>query len=240
MERRRWTRRRFVATAGLGVLSLAGLPLARAGESGWAHLFARAHEANPALLGWRGVRADALECTARIEGRLPDALRGTLYRNGPAVHERFGLRYRHLFDGDGMVQAFRFDGRGVTHSARVLATPKLIRETEAGRRLLSGFGTEVDGALALRRADDINPANISVLHHHGELLALWEGGSASVLDRDSLEWRGFKVWGAGLEGLPFTAHPEVDPPWWTPDPLGRRYPSCRDQDHPMRRSTGAR
>ena len=33
---------------------------------------------------------------------------------------------------------------------------------------------------------------------------------------------------------------EVDPPWWTPDPLGRRYPSCRDQDRPMRRSTGAK
>ena len=49
-----------------------------------------------------------------------------------------------------------------------------------------------------------------MLHHHGALLALWEGGSASVLDRDSLEWRGFKVWGAGLEGLPFTAHPRAE------------------------------
>ena len=210
MEMRRWTRRRFVGTAGLGALSLAGWPHARAGASDWAHLFARALDANPALLGWRGVRADALECTARIEGRLPEGLRGTLYRNGPAVHERFGLRYRHLFEGDGMVQAYRFDGRRVTHRARVLATPKLTRETDSGRRLLSGFATEVDGALPMRRADDINPANISVLHHHGELLALWEGGSASVLDRDSLEWRGFKVWGTGLEGLPFTAHPRVE------------------------------
>ena len=117
------------------------------------------------------------------------------------------LRYQHLFDGDGMVQAFRFDGRGVTHRARVLATPKLVRETEAGRRLFSGFATAVEGATPLRRADDINTANISVLDHHGELLALWEGGSASVLDRETLQWNGFKVWGEGLEGLPFTAHP---------------------------------
>ena len=210
MGMQRWTRRRFVGTAGLGALSLAGLPLARAGASDWAQAFARGLEANPMLLGWRGVRTDTLECTARIEGRLPEALRGTFYRNGPAVHERFGVRYHHLFDGDGMVQAFRFDGRGVTHRARVLATPKFTRETAAGRRLLSGFATEVDGALAPRRADDINPANISVLDHHGELLALWEGGSASVLDRESLEWRGFKVWGGGLEGLPFTAHPRVE------------------------------
>ena len=127
------------------------------------------------------------------------------------MHERFGLRYRHLFDGDGMVQAFRFDGHGITHRARVLATPKLVRETEAGRRLFSGFATPVEDGAPVRRPDDINTANISVLDHHGELLALWEGGSASVLDRENLQWKGFKVWGEGLEGLPFTAHPKVEP-----------------------------
>ena len=110
-----------------------------------------------------------------------------------------------------MVQAFRFDGRGVSHRARVLATPKLVRETEAGRRLFPGFATPVDDGAPVRRADDINTANISVLDHHGELLALWEGGSASVLDRETLQWQGFKVWGEGLAGLPFTAHPKVEP-----------------------------
>ena len=62
---------------------------------------------------------------------VPEALRGTFYRNGPAVHERFGMRYQHLFDGDGMVQAFRFDGGDITHRARVVMTPKLARETES-------------------------------------------------------------------------------------------------------------
>ena len=211
MKMRSWTRRRFLRTTGLGALSLAGLPLAKAGDSDWAAEFARALKADPKLLGWRGVRADRLACTARIEGRLPEALRGTFYRNGPAVHERFGVRYQHLFDGDGMVQAFRFDGRGVTHHAHVLATPKLSRETGAGRRLYSGFGTPIHDGAPVRRPDDVNTANISVLDHHGELLALWEAGSASVLDRESLAWRGFKVWGKSLEGLPFTAHPKVEP-----------------------------
>ena len=182
-----------------------------AAEPSWSDEFARALEADPELLGWRGARADRFECAARVEGHLPEELRGTFYRNGPAVHERFGLRYRHPFDGDGMVQAFRFDGRGLVHRARVLATPKLVRETEAGRRLYSGFGTEVHGGAQVRRPDDVNTANISVLDHHGELLALWEGGSASMLDPETLAWRGFKVWGASLEGLPFTAHPKVEP-----------------------------
>ena len=32
-----------------------------------------------------------------------------------------------------------------------------------------------------------------------------------MLDRDTLAWQRFKVWGKSLEGLPFTAHPKVEP-----------------------------
>ena len=49
--------------------------------------------------------------------------------------------------------------------------------------LFSGFATAVDGGASVRGADDVDTANISVLDHHAELLALWEDGSASVLDR---------------------------------------------------------
>ena len=206
-----WTRRRFLHTAGLAGLAPLAIPRLAAGANDWSRDFARALEANPALLGWRSVEADQLRCEARIEGHLPPELQGTFYRNGPAVHERFGLRYRHLFDGDGMVQAFRFDGHGVSHRACVLSTPKLVREAEAGRRLFPGFATPVADSAPVRRPDDINTANISVIDHHGELFALWEGGSASVLDRETLQWQRFKVWGEGLEGLPFTAHPKVAP-----------------------------
>ena len=210
MVNRTWTRRRFLLTAGSAGLAPLATPRLASGAEDWSHDFARALEANPVLLGWRSVATDWLECTARVEGHLPEELQGTFFRNGPAVHERFGLRYRHLFDGDGMVQAFRFDGRGVTHRARVLATPKLVRETEAGRRLFPGFATEVDGGVPVRHPDVLNTANISMLDHHGELMALWEAGSASVIDRDTLEWQRFKVWGESLARLPFTAHPRVE------------------------------
>ena len=215
MAVRTWSRRGFLRAAGLAGLAPLALPPALAGGGSWSSEFARALEADPALLGWRGVLADRLEGNARIEGRLPPDLQGIFYRNGPAVHERFGMRYRHWFDGDGMVHAFRFDGRGLSHRARVVDTPKLAREREADRRLFSSFATPVDGgpgvhSPGVRGPDDVNTANISVLDHHGELLALWEGGSASVLDRDTLAWRGFKSWGEGLEGVPFTAHPKVE------------------------------
>ena len=46
-----------------------------------------------------------------IEGRLPEGLAGTLYRNGPAKNEVGGKPYAHLFDGDAMLSQFTFDGR---------------------------------------------------------------------------------------------------------------------------------
>ena len=170
-----------------------------------------ARPASDMFVGWATPPADSLaHASLTIEGRLPDDLVGILRRNGPAVHDRHGLRYEHWFDGDGMMQEFVFSGASVSHRGRVIHTPKLQREDKAGRRLFHAFGTDIPDALPARRPDDLNVANTSLLDHNGELLALWEGGSASVLDRDTLDWTGFRSWGPGLEGLPFTAHPKVE------------------------------
>ena len=40
-----------------------------------------------------------------VRGEVPDALRGSLYRNGPGRLERDGQRVHHPFDGDGMITA---------------------------------------------------------------------------------------------------------------------------------------
>ena len=125
MHIQRWTRRHVLQSAVVAGVAPLALQRSLAGEADWSHDFARSLEYNPALLGWRSVQSDRLAYTARIEGRLPEALLGTFYRNGPAVHERFGLRYRHMFDGDGMVQAFRFDGHGVTRDAPPVAARDL-------------------------------------------------------------------------------------------------------------------
>ena len=109
-----------------------------------------------------------------------------------------------------MLHEYRFDGTGLYHRGRVIETPKLQREQAAGRRLFGAFATPVPDGEPVRRPDDVNVANTSVLDHHGSLYALWEGGSASRIDRATLSWSGFKTWGEGLDGMPFTAHPKVD------------------------------
>jgi len=152
-----------------------------------------------------------------VQGRWPAALRGTLYRVGPARRELGGVSMSHWFDGDGMLQAFRFAGDAasprLSHQGALLATPKLQAEEAAGRLLYSGFATTLAGSPPLAGPDTVNPANINLLPlpATGELLALWEAGSALSVDPATLQARGFKTWSAQTQGAPFSAHPRTAP-----------------------------
>lgn len=148
--------------------------------------------------------------SVRFDKALPPGLSGTLYRNGPALMQRGDQRYKHWFDGDGMVQSFQISGQTMTHQGRLVQTSRLAAEAEAGRYLWPGFGSSFDNARPVRKPDDMNVANISVLPLDNELLALWEGGSAWRLDPETLETRGRKVFSADSDGLSFSAHPRVD------------------------------
>jgi len=165
------------------------------------------------LQGLRGQDLDARDL--QIEGRLPDGLRGTYYRNGPGLMARGEERYRHWFDGDGLVQAWTFGGSAgqaqVAHKARFVQTRKFKAEAEAGRFLLPAFGTAIPPRMAIQNADSLNVANTSVLLLNGRLHALWEGGSAYELDPQTLATRGPRVWSPELAGMPFSAHPKVEP-----------------------------
>ncbi|MEM9193986.1 MAG: carotenoid oxygenase family protein [Myxococcota bacterium] len=156
-------------------------------------------------------------------GALPPGLRGTLYRNGPGRFSVNGDRYRHLFDGDGLVSRFEFSDAGVRFRSRFVRTEAFLAETAAGRRLFRSYGTNAPGG-ALRSAFRLkfkNTANTSVTMHGGRLLALWEGGAPYALDPTTLETEGRHDFdGAlgpttvlsrsmGLEG-PFSAHPKLD------------------------------
>jgi len=96
-----------------------------------------------------------------VAGEVPSDLEGALYRIGPAP--RFEpvdrLRY-HWFDGDGMIDAFRFEGGRVSHKNRWVRTDKLVMEERAGRALFGGIrdfetSTTMEGfrALGFRRRD---------------------------------------------------------------------------------------
>jgi len=152
------------------------------------------------------LRCDALE----VRGRWPAALQGRFYRNGPALFERGGQRYRHWFDGDGMVQQFSIANGQVSHRGRLVRTPKLVAEQQAGRFLYSAFGTRFPSDVQAQGPDSFNVANTNAIEHAGRVLAMWEGGSAFALDPKDLTTIGPVTWQEGLEQLPFSAHPKLD------------------------------
>lgn len=171
----------------------------------------------PAAMAAAGPAAwlrDGVEQTAQpltVTGRFPAGLAGTFYRNGPAGHSVGGVRYRHWFDGDGMVQAWRIGPDGAAYASRYVRTHKRTAEQAAGRALFPAFATRPPGAPPLTTPARLNPANINILPLGQRLLALWETGPAWEIDRQSLETRGETVWRDDLRGLPFSAHPKIDP-----------------------------
>jgi all-trans-8'-apo-beta-carotenal 15,15'-oxygenase len=163
---------------------------------------------------WRSIwaaPADELDLDGlAVRGRWPADLSLTLYRNGPALHTLGGYRYRHWFDGDGMIRAWTVGQRGASVRTRLIRTAKLTAERAAGRRLVPAFGSLPPDAVPDASADAQNPANINALPFGGSLLALWEAGSAYRLDQDTLETKGPVVWGKDLANLPFSGHPHFD------------------------------
>ncbi len=146
----------------------------------------------------------------RLHGRLPVDLAGTLYRNGPALFRRGGTSVNHWFDGDGLVRAFACRDGGVRLQARFVDTPKRRIETAAGRIVQPGFATPARAGAQVGSADDTNAANTHVIAAGGQLLALWEAGSATAMDMATLATRGPVAFRPDLKGMPFLAHPKVE------------------------------
>jgi carotenoid cleavage dioxygenase len=207
MQRRHVLRLAGAYAAGSAV----ALPIfAQATADPWMADFRQAEASQPWTLGYRTPAGDFTGASAHVSGRFPAAVQGVLFRNGPAVHDMGGQRYQHWFDGDGMVQRYAITATGVTHSGKVVHTPKFVAEKAAGKRLLEAFGSKWPGLQQVTGPDAFNAANTSVLAINGELLALWEGGSAFAMDPMTLETRGAKVWSPETRGVPFSAHPRVD------------------------------
>ncbi len=147
----------------------------------------------------------------KVVGRIPDALAGAYYRNGP--NPQFDPRGNYLsIFGDGMIHAFflepnkdggRAHGGRARYRNRWVRTPRWLAENKAGRQLFGYFGDPSDPSVA---NVDRSTANIHIVHHAGKLMALHEHGEPFELDPQGLE-RGALLNTGGKR----TAHPKVDP-----------------------------
>ena len=147
----------------------------------------------------------------RVEGSVPPALRGTLYRNGPGRFDLGGTRKTHLLDGDGMIQAFDFGAGKVRYRNRFVRTEKYVAEEQAGRVLLPTWTTRAPGGMLRNMGNRIkSQAGVTTLVKNGCLFAFDEVSLPYGLDPDTLETRGEQQVGPPAIRTDYKAHTKTD------------------------------
>src|SRR5258708_5131419 len=150
----------------------------------------------------------------RVEGRIPPAMRGTLYRNGPGQFGCLGRDYGHWFDGDGAMTAVRIQEGRAFGAARFIESAGMKAERRLRRAIYGGYGTCLPPPLArVSLAMEGLPlskqvANMSVLMWEGRLFALGEPGLPIELDARDLSTLGE----TDLDGVvlrAFSSHPHT-------------------------------
>lgn len=149
----------------------------------------------------------------RVDGAVPDALRGgRLLSNGPGWNVIGGVTV-HPFDGHGYVRSFAFQRNGsVRVTARFVQTPSYRAESAAGRLVHRGLATNLDGPFYRNRpgGPPRHVANTTITRWNDRLLAAWEGGAPYALDPHTLATRGEEHFGGALAGQATLAHMKWD------------------------------
>ena len=147
-----------------------------------------------------------------VEGVLPAALQGSLYRNGPGRFELgSGVHKNHMLDGDGMIQAFDFLDGKVRYRNRFVRTRKYLAEEAAGKFVLPTWSTRAPGGMLRNMGDRIlSQAGVTTVVKNGCLYAFDEVGLPYGLDPDTLETRGEGDPGLGKTSLNYKAHTKTD------------------------------
>jgi beta,beta-carotene 9',10'-dioxygenase len=173
------------------------------------------------LRGFQTLDAETSMPTLPVQGRIPRWLTGTLLRMGPARFEWGPDRYRHWFDGSGMIHKFSFAGGSVGYANRYVRGTAFVANERQGRIAATTFAT--DPCQELFRKGFVhhhvtgNP-NVNVVTAGDMLMAMGEAPLPVAIDPATLEIRGEWPWRddilLGPDGTPrpqhTTAHPHFD------------------------------
>ncbi|XP_011521411.1 beta,beta-carotene 15,15'-dioxygenase isoform X1 [Homo sapiens] len=78
---------------------------------------------------------------AKVTGKIPAWLQGTLLRNGPGMHTVGESRYNHWFDGLALLHSFTIRDGEVYYRSKYLRSDTYNTNIEANRIVVSEFGT---------------------------------------------------------------------------------------------------
>lgn len=156
----------------------------------------------------RRIEADVFGL--EIDGVLPAALSGVLYRCGPdPAFPPIGGDDIYI-NGDGMVTMVVIGAGRAAVRTRYVRTDKLRAERAAGRRLFGAYRNPWTDDPSVAGMDRTT-ANTSMIWHANKLFAVKEDGLAHELDPYTLATIGKHDFGGRLRSRTMTAHPKIDP-----------------------------
>ncbi|WP_336359917.1 carotenoid oxygenase family protein [Haladaptatus sp. ZSTT2] len=164
--------------------------------------------------GFSSLTEERSEASLLIVGAIPDWLRGTLIRNGPAHFELGDGRVTHWFDGLAMIRKFTFDDGTVTYANRFLRTETYkarkqghLGPGEFASASTTGFLAKLKSIIVPETTDN---ANVTVVELGSRMVALTEVPRAIAFDPETLATREAVAFDDELSGHVMTAHVHHD------------------------------
>ena len=172
-----------------------------------------------------------LPVKAKITGKIPEWVSGTLFKNGPGRYEFGEISYQHPFDGQACVQKLKIKNGEVEYSNKILETRcylKILKE----KRLLPMFGAVDVGTTLFERiktlfypTEDADNVNVNVAPFLGnQLYALTESHMICQIDPKDLsiiKTLNIKDYFSSIVMTNAHPHIESDGSWITPNINGK-------------------
>lgn len=171
--------------------------------------------------GLRSVRRVHSFEPLRVEGTVPEELRGTLYRAGPGLFESFGRAYSHPFEADGAITAVRFGAEGVEGGVQLVQSEGLQAELARGKPLYGSPAPWWRRFVGGLRQDVKNTGNTAILAWQDRVFALMEAAKPTEIDPRTLTTLGETTLDVVTGG--FSAHPKRIPSRETTYNFGLQY-----------------
>jgi beta,beta-carotene 9',10'-dioxygenase len=167
------------------------------------------------LLGFDTPASQHNSVKLNIEGKIPEWLRGTFVRNGPALFKLPNQQAQHYFDGLALLQSYRIAHGGIEFSSSFLQSRAYQSAIKSGALEFGEFGTAQKRSIAEKISELFAPrltdnANVNLVPWGNDLLAMTETCNQLRVNAKTLETLGSAGYEDRLFGQISTAHPHFD------------------------------